>query len=190
MLAITSLIMLLIFSIGSQSTRTGFRLGRRALGVADAQVGEDTARALLQGLQPPAPGPKPPADLDGTPTTLTASASLARSTPCGGPGPVGVVRLSILRNDGKSMLTCQSQSASANLLDLGKVQAVFFYSLDGITWTDTVHITGQTVPGAAPKPTDSQERRLLVRLATSDGHYQLAEMLSSGPPAARQASAQ
>jgi hypothetical protein len=189
-LAITSMLMMLVFSIGTRTTESGFRLGRRALGLADVQLGLDTTRTMFQALSIPSPGPKPPPDLDGTEFTLTAWASLSRPTPCGGPGPVGLLRLTITRQaDGESVLSCQTATTSANILDLGRSPAGFAYSQDGVNWSETVHMTGQVPAGGATAPASRQERRLLVRVATPDGRFQLSELLSSSPSAAAPADA-
>ena len=184
-LAITSLVLTLVFSIGMRATEAGFSVGRRALAVSDTQLDEQTVRAVLRGLSvPPRGGATPQPDLDGGPAQLTAAASFSRPTACAGMGPAGPVRLVVSDRDGQGQLSCQAGRRAASLMGLGRGPAAFSYSRDGRQWSDQIHLAGavEKLPaGMSRQP--AREQRLWVRLATNDRRIEIVEAISSGPAA-------
>jgi len=60
-LLVAGMALMLVFAIGGQSARTGFALGRRALGAADDDVTQDQLRSLIRDLTPTPIGVDPAA---------------------------------------------------------------------------------------------------------------------------------
>ena len=52
-LVVTGAALMLVFSVGARSTEIAFRLGRRALDLADRQVSTDALRVMIRGLEAP-----------------------------------------------------------------------------------------------------------------------------------------
>jgi hypothetical protein len=166
----------------------GFRLGRRALGVADTQIASDSFRALVNGIElPPYDVPKDASNgedvaFHGDGQQLTGRLIAPRATPCAPPGPAGLVTLSIRSSGGHSLLQCNLTNSPAILLyDLGSEPASFSYSEDGSNfsseWSAVPGIPGTGDPGAA-----AQYRKIYIRLANASGSVQMLALASTGRP--------
>ena len=180
-LAITSVLLLLLFSVAGRGVSTGFRLADRSLGAADRQVGTEALRVLLRGVRLP-DGPGQPTLFVGEPDALTAAMIPLRETACTGAAPAAVVRLRIDARAGRSRLVCQGPGGRmAVLVDLGPGPAAFSYALAGRPWSDRLI--------AAPPPPSLQNSggrarpsaRLWVRLAGADGAFEVVEAVDPAP---------
>ena len=164
-LAISSLLLVLIFGVTTGARDAGFRMARRADAGAAATVGTESLRALLRGVRLPQRG-RWPGGFSGGPDALTAYIAPARPTPC--PASPGTpTRLVIETTAGRSRLACQTgDGRAASLLDLGPGAARFSYALAGRPWTD--RITAELAPertDAEPGPPPT----LWIRLAGQGG---------------------
>lgn len=181
-LAITSTLLILLFSVATRATGAGFRLADRALVASDRAVGTESLRVLLRGVRLPGQKPSDPPFL-GADQTLQAAISPLRSTACTGAAPTPAVRLQLVRTGERTRLVCASpDSAQAVvLLDLGPHQAAFFYALAGRGWGSSLTARARppaqgATPTAAPPPA-----RLWIRLATDDGGFELIEAVDPPP---------
>jgi prepilin-type N-terminal cleavage/methylation domain-containing protein len=190
-LGVTSLIAGLLFTIGVRGGQTVLRLGGRALDTADAQLARDTYRSVVESLIVPSLTTLVQADggvdmtdedtsLTGDGQTLSAQWLGARSTACGAAGDTGRMSLTLITASGRTVLTCQLEDADpVTLLDLGPREAHFEYSEDGETWTDSWTVEAGTPVENSLDP-GAEQRRVYVRLATSDGKSELIAMTASG----------
>jgi hypothetical protein len=190
-LAITSLAIGLIFTIGARGGSTVLRLGSRALDVADTQLARDTFRSVVDSLIVPAVTTRAQSEggvdedaaltsLTGDPTQLSAQWLARRTTACGPAGQGGRLTLALTASAGHTVLSCQLDDADPiTLLDLGPRQARFQYSEDGVNWVDEwVVEAGQ--PVAASAEPSAELRRVYVRLASDDGLADLVALTTSG----------
>ena len=182
-LAVAGAALMLIFSVGLRSTDIAFRLGRRALDVADRQLSTDALRIVLRGLAirpvtldtPPARG----SEVMGDARTLRGPAMLAAATPCAGSGPQARVTLTLVGDAAGDVLTCQADGGSAiPLTDLRPRRARFSYSEDGLRWSDA----WRDAPDLMARPAAPRARSVYVRLATDDGAIEVVERATSGRP--------
>jgi hypothetical protein len=187
-LAITSLALTLVFTIGSRASEMGFRLGRRALGVADSQIASDSFRAIIGGIElPPFDIPKSVSDSEnvsfsGDAHQLSGRLIAARATPCSQIGPVGHVTLSIRFAGGHALLQCNLTNRPAVLVaDLGTGPAEFSYSTDGSNFADQVSVVAGIPVTGDPGP-QAQYRKVYVRLANVDGSIQMIAIADTGRP--------
>ena len=185
-LLVAGMALMLVFSIGGQSARTGFALGRRALAAADDQVTQDQLRGLIRDLTP-APTGVDPAALGLAPFTGDASsfqgdAVLDRAGACGEAGPVGRIRVAIEPHTDGDVVTCQVDGAAPRLVaDLRPRRVRFAYSVDGELWRDGWQTP--TIPrvAIAGTPSARSPTSVFIRLASDDGQVELVERASSGP---------
>lgn len=190
-LAIGGMAMMLVFGIGSRATETGFRLGRTALGRADATISTESYRSLVEGLvlapkngSPETFRVKP---VTGAATALEADAVLARGGACAPAGPARDLRLQIVEGvaDDRPQWRLQcavGQREPVTVLSSPSALA-FSYSEDGVAWSDVwtndvdIAIADD---GTLPLLT---EQRLFVRLTNADGAIEVVGMARSGRPA-------
>lgn len=183
-LAVTSLTIGVIFSVGARGPMQMFRMGNRALDVADTQVARDTFRTVVGNLVVPPLVTRALAegglDADATDTSLTGDATTLsaqwlgeRVTACGAAGDTGRMTLALTAANGRTVLSCQLEDATPiTLIDLGPRAVRFQYSEDGTTWNDAWEVdAGQPVTDSA-NPT-SDLRRVYVRLGADDGKGEL-----------------
>lgn len=189
-IAITSLIAGLLFTIGARGGQTVLRLGNRALDTADSQLARDTFRSVITSLVVPPLVSQVQADggvdMTGEDDGLTGDAAQLsghwlglRATACGRTGDVGRMVLALTSAAGHTVLTCQLEDATPiTLLDLGAREVHFQYSEDGVTWTDTWDVEpGEPVENSANPSADL--RRVYVKLASADGQGDLLALTAT-----------
>lgn len=181
-LAVAGAALMLIFSVGVRSTEIAFRLGRRALDLADRQVSSDALRGVVRGLVIPPTGSEVRAgasDAGGATRRFGGPAVLATATPCAGSGPSAWVEVSLVGEAGGDVVTCRADGGPAIVLaDLRPHRARFSYSEDGVRWRESWRATPRLMDRAlAPR-----EQGVYVRLATDDGKIEVIEHATSGRP--------
>jgi prepilin-type N-terminal cleavage/methylation domain-containing protein len=181
-LAVAGAALMLIFSVGIRSTEIAFRLGRRALDVADRQLSTDALRTIVRGLALAPTGPGKPSRGDeviGDAWTFSGPAILAAATPCAGSGPVARITVVVVGDASGDVVTCQVAGQPASrLVDLRPRRARLSYSDDGLRWRETWEgARALTAPGQPPRA-----RTVYVRLATDDGRIEMVERARSGRP--------
>jgi len=181
-LAVAGAALMLIFSVGVRSTEIAFRLGRRALDLADRQVSTDALRGVVRGLVIPPTGSEVPTgapDARGTPRQFGGPAVLAAATPCAGSGPSAWIEISLVGEAEGDRVTCRADNGPAVVLaDLRPHRARFSYSEDGVRWRESWRATPRLVDRArAPR-----EQGVYVRLAADDGKVEVIEHATSGRP--------
>ena len=186
-LAVAGAALMLIFSVGLRSTEIAFRLGRRALDVADRQLATDALRGVIRGLTITPTGSPPPArggEVFGDARGFSGPAVLAAATPCAGSGPLGRVTITLVGDGKGDVVTCQADGGPATaLVDLRPRRARFSYSDDGLRWRDAWRDTPELTAGIQ----NPRERAVYVRLATDDGRIEVVERATSGRPELRPA---
>lgn len=180
MLAVAGMALMLIFAVATRSSQAGFRLGRNALAVADRQLADDSFRALVEGLEI-APSPADPARLrlapfDGRTDGFSGSAVLARASPCAPAGPADPLQVQVLRTAAGDQLICRAGASRAVLFDLPGKRLQLSYSEDGRSWSDSW--TDRPAFIANTVAMTRRARRLFVRLASTDGRF---EVLAEAP---------
>lgn len=190
-LAITAMTVGLIFTIGARGAATGYRMGTRALDVADGQLATDSYRAVVSSfVVPPLTTTALPVDgvaedpaltaFEGQTDQVTSEWIATRGTACGPVGSYGRLKLYIERQGEKAFLLCQLDEADpVVLIDLKWRDARFAYSEDGVNWVDAWTVTGgeQVLDSATPA---AVERRVYVRVVTDDGYADLTDVATSG----------
>ncbi len=184
-LAITAVLLVLVFSVAGRMAQGGFRLAGRSLDAADRRVGTEALRTLVRGVRLPGRRPDAPG-FSGGPQGFTAAVVPARATACTGPAPAPEVTVRLSGEGGRTRLVCRAAGGGAAvLLDLGPHPAAFSYALAGRAWTD--RLTAAPPPprraGDPPPPAPSPQR-LWIRLAAADGAFELVEALDPGPAGA------
>ena len=185
-LLVAGMALMLVFSIGGQSARTGFALGRRALAAADDDVTQDQLRGLIRDLTPAPTGVDPDAlglaPFEGDAAGFQGDAVLDRAGACGDAGPVGRLRVAIEPHEDGDVVTCQVGEAAPRLVaDLRPRRARFSYSADGVQWRDEWQTPAVARLAIAAPPPARSPMSVLVRLASDDGQLELVERASSGP---------
>jgi hypothetical protein len=180
MLAVAGMALMLIFAVATRSSQSGFRLGRNALAVADRELADDSFRALVEGLEI-APAPADPARLrlapfEGRADGFQGSAVLARANPCAPAGPANPLQVRIQHTTTGDQVLCRSNAGQAVLADLPGKRLSLAYSEDGRSWSD--HWTDRPAFSSASTTAPKRSRRLYVRLASSDGRF---EVLAQAP---------
>jgi hypothetical protein len=182
-LLVAGMALMLVFSIGGLSARTGFQLGRRALAAADGEVAQDELRGLIADLQL-APARVDPqtlrlAPLVGDASGFSADAVLARPGLCGAAGPAGRVLVVIQSHTDGDVITCQAGAQPAVVVaDLRPRRARFLYSDDGTHWSNRI----APLDDAFDAKAEPVEQALFIRLASDDGVVDIVGRASSGPP--------
>jgi type II secretory pathway pseudopilin PulG len=182
-LIIAGAALMLVFAIGGQAARTGFRLGRGALAAADAEVAEDELRGLIRGLVLPPDAVDPQAlgmqPFSGDARSFQADFLLDRPGLCAAAGPAGRLRVAIEPQADGDIVTCGAPASPKVIVaDLRPRRARFAYSVDGVAWSDQ----WSTRPTWSGLRHDPAARVLYVRLASDDGRIDIVERAASGPP--------
>lgn len=182
MLAISGMALMLIFAVGVKASQAGFRLGRSALAVADREVADDSFRMLVAGLMI-APAPADPvrlrlAPFDGRADGFDGGAILGRGGGCAGAGPVQPLQVRIERTATGDLVTCRTPQGRAVIFDLQGKRAGLSYSEDGRSWSERWTDRPAFV-SAATDLIQRRSRRLFVRLASTDGRF---EIVAATPP--------
>jgi prepilin-type N-terminal cleavage/methylation domain-containing protein len=181
-LAVAGAALMLIFSVGVRSSEIAFRLGRRALDLADRQVSTDALRALVRGLVIPPTGPQAriaALDAAGTPRGFVGPAILATATPCASSGPSARIVVSLIGDAKGDVVACQADNGPTVVLaDLRPRRARFSFSEDGVRWRESWRATPDLLDRTRPP----REQGVYVRLATDDGRIEVIERAASGRP--------
>lgn len=182
-LAVGGMALTLVFSIGLNASRTGLRLGDRALALADEAGGVADYRSLVRALKLAPDGFRTTegyGDVKGEPTRLSGVAVLDRSVVCATAGEAAAVTLLIEAEGDRSVLACRVGNARpVRLFGLGLGKAAFAYSTDGETWTAAWPDEKQQ---ERPPAFVLQPRRLWVVVTGDDGRRVLLETVDSGRP--------
>lgn len=176
-LAVTSVLLVLLFSVGAGARNTGFRTAGRAVSASNAQVGAASVRLLLRSVRLPARG-RSEAPFVGAADRLTAAVAPGRSTACPGARAGALIQLRLQAAEGRTRLTCAAESGpAAPLLELGP-GAAFSYALAGRPWTDRLEARMPPAPptGSRPPP----PARLWIRLAGPG--FEVVEAVERPPP--------
>ncbi len=126
----------IIFSIGLRAGDSGFKLGRRAIDAADADLSISDLRTVLESFSYRSPGTfRSPADqtIDGTAVELSGEAVLLRATPCGPRGWSGRMTLAIETQGAETVVLCRRGGVTSEFARF-RGPAAFEYSLDGLSW--------------------------------------------------------
>ena len=179
-LAIGGMALAIIFSIGVKAGDTGFSLGRRAMSAADLDVSVSDARTLIRSiaLRPPetfnAAVDRP---LSGAPDRLEADVVMERATQCAPQGWTGRMVLTVQRQDGQGLLTCQAGSDPTTLITTSDPTARLSYSTDGLTWSDAYASATR-----AEANEDGQMRSIRLFVRFQGGAVDVLEAAGSGRP--------
>jgi len=181
-LAIGSMALALIFSIGRSASDNGFRLGRGALTAADNEISVADARTAIGSLliRPLATIRDPEREsVIGEATSIEGEALMRRATACAPRGWKGRLRLSIEPIGRRAALVCHADDRSVRLMLLGQ-GATFSYSTDGVAWTSAWTNAPQTGSGPVTAP-QLESASVYLRL-TNPGGPDIMETASSGFP--------
>ncbi len=181
-LAIGSMALALIFSIGRSASDNGFRIGRNALTAADNEIAVADARTAVGSLlvRPVALIRDPEREaVTGTATSVQGEAVMSRATACAPRGWQGRLRLSIESVGGRPALFCHAGPKSVRLMLLGP-GAAFSYSQDGLAWSPDW--TNAPPPGG-PVSRIPESATVHLRLSNPGGP-DILETISSGFPQA------
>ena len=179
-LAIGGMALAIIFSIGVKAGDTGFSLGRRAMSAADLDVSVSDARTLIRSiaLRPPetfnAAVDRP---LSGAPDRLEADVVMERATQCAPQGWTGRMVLTVQRQDGQGLLTCQAGGDPTTLITTSDPTARLSYSTDGLTWSDAYASATR-----AEANEDGQMRSIRLFVRFPGGAVDVLEAAGSGRP--------
>lgn len=181
-LAIGGMTLAIIFSIGIRAGDTGFKLGRRALTVADSDVAISDARSVIRSfvLRPTTTfrtGVDAP--LAGDAASLSGDVVMERATQCGPQGWAGSMTLSIRSGEGTHQLVCSAGGRDVTLLTVTGEDPEFSYSLDRLLWSPTYTNAPERTGGARG---DLRPVTLYVRL--SGARDDILEAVTSGRPGA------
>jgi len=181
-LAIGSMALALIFSIGRSASDNGFRLGRNALTAADNEIAVADARTAIGSLliRPVAVIDDPEREaVTGSATSLEGEAVMRRATACGPRGWQGRLRLSIEPVGGRPALFCHAGQKSVRLMLLGP-GAAFSYSTDGVAWSPDWTNAPQPQSGLVTAPA-LESATVYLRLSNPGGP-DILETASTGFP--------
>jgi type II secretory pathway pseudopilin PulG len=190
-LAVTGVVLGLIFTVAENSRRTAFRLGLRAVESADQRLRADNVRSVLSALVLPpmtAPtGTQVSASQDdsflGTAQSITAWFSGVGPGLCGRAGRTGRASLTLAGgNPGHITLTCQVDTDAPSKIDLPLDRAGFSYSDDAQTWQTAWEVDhGQTVTSS--QTPNAELRKVYIRLAAADAAGAIVERAADARPA-------
>ena len=181
-MAIGSMALVVVFSIGRSATDNGFRLGRSALSAADTEVAIADVRVVLSSLllRPTATIRDPERHtFTGEGATLEGEAVMLRSTACAPRGWQGRLKLTIEARQGQIALVCTAGDRTVSLMRLAP-GAAFAYSVNGDTWA-SAWTNDEEAVGAPSTPEPLRPASLLIKLV-NPGRTELIEALSSGLP--------
>ena len=182
-LAIGSMALALIFSIGRSASDNGFRLGRNALTAADNEIAVSDARTAIGSLliRPVAAIRDPEREaIIGTSNSIEGEAVMRRATACAPRGWQGRLRLSIEPVAGRPALICHAGVRSTRLILLGP-GAAFSYSTDGEVWS-TAWTNAPELQSGSVTATPLVSSFVYLRLSNPGGP-DIMETAASGYPA-------
>lgn len=145
-LAIGGMALAIIFSIGIRAGDSGFRLGRRAMAVADADIAVSDTRSLVRSIVVrPAETVNDAIDrqIEGTADLLEAEIIAERASQCAPLGWTGRMRLLVEPAGSERRLVCEAGEKRVVLLTTTDQNAALSYSLDGSNWTETYRSPGR-----------------------------------------------
>lgn len=179
-LAIGGMALAIIFSIGIKAGDTGFSLGRRAMTAADLDVSVSDVRVLIRSI-----ALRPPetfnAQIDrpivGAPERLEADVVMERATQCAPQGWAGQMVLTVRREDGQGVLTCEAGGEPVTLIATSDPTASLSYSSDGVTWSTAY---ASATRGDAASDGQMRSSRLFVRF--KGGAVDVLDAAGSGRP--------
>jgi hypothetical protein len=190
-LAVTGVVLGLIFTIAEHSRMTAFRLGARAVESADQRLRGDDVRSVLAALVLPpltAPtGTQVSASQDdsfaGASQSITAWFTAVGPGLCGHAGRTGRASLNLVASGrGHTVLTCQVDTDPPSRIDMPLDNAHFSYSDDGQTWQSGWQVDhGQTVSNS--QTPNAELRKVYIRLAGPDSASQIVERAANARPA-------
>ncbi len=181
-LAIGGMALAIVFGVGTSAGDAGFRLGRRALTVADSDIAASDLRSVLRSvlLRPAGSFEK---DVDrpivASATMLEADVVMERATQCAPEGWAGRLTLQIQTQNGKSSLVCTAGARRSTLMDLGTGHAAFSYLEPGAAWTTSF----TNADSAEARVEVLVSRTLWIRFKASRIN-DIVEEISSGRPEA------
>jgi prepilin-type N-terminal cleavage/methylation domain-containing protein len=182
-LAITALALTLVYSIGARATDAAFRIGRHALGAADARIDVLSVRAAIDALRvPPADGAeKLDQNFSAQAQSLSGAATFERATPCAGAGPVADLTLTLHQDKGATTLFCSVNPGVQIALGSIGGTAKLEYSEDLQMWQPnwTPDLAAATLAGEVQSPT---RRVLFARIVDDSGQVYLVERMVSDSP--------
>lgn len=179
-LAIGGMALAIIFSIGVKAGDTGFSLGRRAMSAADLDVSVSDVRVLIRSiaLRPPetfnAQVDRP---VDGAPDRLEADVVMERATQCAPQGWAGRMVLTVHREAGQGVLTCEAGGAPVTLVTTSDPSARLSYSSDGVSWS-SVYASAT----CAAATNDGQMRAVVLFVRFQGGAIDVLDAAGSGRP--------
>ena len=179
-LAIGGMTLAIIFSIGIRAGDTGFKLGRRALTVADSDVAVSDARSVIRSfvLRPTTTfraGVDAP--LIGNATSLAGDVVMERANQCGPQGWAGPMTLSVRGSDETHQLVCSAGGRDVTLLTVTGEDPEFSYSLDRVSWSPTYTNAPEQTGGAR-----GDLRPVTVYVRLSGAKDDILESVSSSRP--------
>lgn len=179
-LAVTSVLLILLFSVSTTATRAGFRAAGRAGDMADRTVGVDALRTLIRAVRLPERG-RSPHPFEGDAEGFTAAVAPDRPTPCGPGAPNASLEVRLDHTGGRTRLLCAGPGGRASvLLDLGAHPAALSYALAGRPWTDRLSAR-LPIERAGAQPPPAARARLWIRVATAGG-FEVVESPDAPPP--------
>ena len=182
-LAIGSMALALVFSIGRSASDNGFRLGRNALNAADNEIAVADARTVIGSLliRPVATIRDAQREaVTGSSTSIEGEAVMRRATACAPRGWQGRLRLSIEPVAGRPALICHAGGRSTRLMLLGP-GAAFSYSTDGEVWSPAW--TNAPEPGSGPVAVTVPVSAFVYLRLSNPGGPDIMDTAASGFPA-------
>ncbi|QYF86441.1 prepilin-type N-terminal cleavage/methylation domain-containing protein [Brevundimonas sp. PAMC22021] len=179
-LAIGGMALAIIFSIGVKAGDTGFSLGRRAMSAADLDVSISDARSLIRSI-----ALRPPETFNAVidrpvlarADRLEVDVVTERATQCAPVGWAGRMTLSVQRQNGQGVLSCEIDGRTATLITTSDPSARLSYSTDGVTWSDGFEPAERT--GAF---NDGQMRSVRLFVRFQGGAIDVLDAAGSGRP--------
>lgn len=178
-LAIGGMALAIIFSIGIRAGDSGFRLGRRAMAVADTDIAISDMRSLIRSIAVrPSETVNDAIDrpIEGRPDGLEADIVAERASQCAPLGWTGRMRLRIETAGPERRLVCEIGDRRVVLLATTDRNALLTYSVDGFNWADTY----RSPPRQEVRDGGMKSTALFVRFRA--GSIDLVDRAGSGRP--------
>lgn len=139
-LAIGGMALAIIFSIGVRAGDSGFRLGRRAMAVADTDIAISDTRTLIRSIvvRPPETiNDQVDIPIEGRADRLEADIVAERANQCTPLGWSGRLSLSIETAGAERRLVCEAGGRRAVLLTTTDRDSALSYSTNGTDWIES-----------------------------------------------------
>lgn len=177
-LAITGMVLAVVFSIGIRAGDSGFRLGRKALDAADSDISRSDFRILIESMALRPANTFAPGDpvTVGTSKTLETEVVMGRSTQCGLKGWSGILSFDIRDAGTGSVVSCKVAGREVILFRTSR-RANLSFSIDGSNWTSTFANT----PAQQQDFGDIRSTSLWVRMEAGPELDLIARATSSRP---------